>query len=285
MSTLQLILIAVLQGFTEWLPISSSAHVLLAADLFGLEGRDELLLNAASNTGTLAAMLLYFRRDVGAALVGGFELAASRLGRVTPPNRGQHLALAIFIATPPALIGAALFTVLTPESVQDDLRSIYTVAATTIVFGALLLWADVKGGTTRTEADLTRRDAALIGLSQLVAVVLPGTSRSGITMTVARALGYERTEAARFSMLIGAPILAAVSVFGLVGLLRADGESAVTLADGLLVAAVAFISGYASIGLLMAVVRRMSFLPFVLYRFALGIVLILGTPLVGVYSL
>jgi undecaprenyl-diphosphatase len=86
-------------------------------------------------------------------------------------------------------------------------------------------------------------------------------------------------------MLIGAPILAAVSVFGLVGLLQADDEQTVTFVDGLLVAGVAFVSGYLSIGLLMAVVRRMSFLPFVLYRFALGIVLILATPLVGVFSI
>lgn len=282
MSLIQLILIAIVQGVTEWLPVSSSAHVLLASDLFGITGRDELLINAVSNTGTLLAMLIYFRKDVAAALLGSFELATASTRKGQPLSRGAKLALCILVATPFALVGAVIFERLAPEGFQQDMRSVYTVAASTIVFGALLWWADVRGGRARTEADMTLRDAFLIGASQLVAVIIPGTSRSGITMTAARALGYERTEAARFAMLIGAPILAAVSLYGLLGLMTSpEGESAVTLTDGLIVAAFAFVSGYASIGLLMAVVRRMSFLPFVLYRFALGALLFMTSPLVA----
>ncbi len=282
MSLIQLILIAIVQGVTEWLPVSSSAHVLLASDLFGITGRDELLINAVSNTGTLLAMLIYFRKDVAAALLGSFELATASTRKGQPLSRGAKLALCILVATPFALVGAVIFERLAPEGFQQDMRSVYTVAASTIVFGALLWWADVRGGRARTEADMTLRDAFLIGASQLVAVIIPGTSRSGITMTAARALGYERTEAARFAMLIGAPILAAVSLYGLLGLMTSpEGESAVTLTDGLIVAAFAFVSGYASIGLLMAVVRRMSFLPFVLYRFALGALLLMTSPLVA----
>jgi undecaprenyl-diphosphatase len=281
MSYFQLILIAIVQGITEWLPISSSAHVLLASDFFGLAGRDEILINATSHFGTLIAMLLYFRKDVAAAIAGGFELIGAP-ARKAPLSRGGRLALCILVASPVVLLGSVLYERLAPDALVEGLRSIYVVAATTIVFAALLWLADIRGGRTRTEADLTLRDAFLIGATQLIAVIIPGTSRSGITMTAARALGYERTEAARFAMLIGAPILFAVSAYGLLGLMNApEGESLVTLADGLLVAGVAFVSGYASIGLLMTVVRRMSFLPFVLYRFALGAALLLMSPAIG----
>ncbi|MFN4024615.1 MAG: undecaprenyl-diphosphate phosphatase [Hyphomonas sp.] len=280
MSILQLIIIAIVQGITEWLPISSSAHVFLASDFFGLVGRDEILINAASHFGTLIAMLIYFRKDVAAAIAGGVELVAAPV-RKAPLSRGGHLALCILIASPIALIGSVLYERLVPDSFHEDMRNIYVVATATIVFGALLWLADVRGGRTRREADMTLRHAFLIGASQLIAVIIPGTSRSGITMTAARALGYERTEAARFAMLIGAPILAAVSAYGLLGLMTEPAAgSMVTLTDGLFVAAIAFISGYASIGLLMMVVSRMSFLPFVLYRIALGIALFATSPFV-----
>lgn len=281
MSFLQLFLIAVVQGLTEWLPISSSAHVLLASDFMGLVGRDEVLINAASNTGTLIAMLLYFRKDVGAAVLGGFELAVTPVTK-RPLSAGARLALCILVATPFALIGAVIYENIAPESLWTALRSIYAVAASTILFGALLWWADARGGQSRSEGDMTLRDAFLIGASQLIAVIIPGTSRSGITMTTARALGYERVEAARFAMLIGAPILAAVSLYGLMGLASAPaGGEGATITDGLIVAAIAFVSGYASIGLLMTLVRKMSFLPFVLYRFALGIALLATSPIVA----
>ncbi|MEQ8299131.1 MAG: undecaprenyl-diphosphate phosphatase [Hyphomonas sp.] len=282
MSLLQLFIIATLQGFTEWLPISSSAHVLLASGYFGLEGRDELLINAVSNLGTLAAMLLYFRKDVASAVLGGFELATAPVTR-KPLSPGARLALCILVATPFALLVAALYDKLLPPGIQDTLRSVYTVAGATIVFGALLWWADARGARNRTEADMTVGHAILIGATQAIAAIIPGTSRSGITMTAARALGYERAEAARFSMLIGAPILAAAGLYGALGLMDTPDGGLVTLQDGMIVAGVAFITGLASIAALMAILRRMSFLPFVIYRFALGIALILTTPALGLF--
>lgn len=283
MSLLQLVIIALLQGTTEWLPISSSGHVLLAAEFFEADADGELLINAVSNLGTLAAMLLYFRRDVASALGGGIELMAApfRPGRL---SRGAHLALCIIVATPFALAIAVLHETVLPAHIIERLRSPYTVAATTIIFGAVLWWADARGGRTRTEDDMTLGHAFLIGATQAVAAVLPGTSRSGITMTTARALGYERTEAARFCMLIGAPILAAAGLYGAYGLLTEDSvETALTFQDGMVVAVVSFVTGLASIWFLMALLKRMSFLPFVLYRFALGAALLLGSPLVGMY--
>ena len=284
MSLIQLFLIGIVQGITEWLPISSSGHVLLVANWFSMEGRDEELINAASNLGTLAALLIYFWKDVVRAIGGGFELVAApfRSAELSP---GGHLAKHILIATPFALVGAALYQAMLSDELKDAIRSSYTIAATTIIFGLALWLADIRGSTDRKEEDLKISHSFWIGASQLVAVLLPGTSRSGITMTMARAFGYARTEAARFSMLIGAPLLAAVSVYGLYGLYAApvdtmasDG-SLVTFEDGLVVAGVAFVSGIASIWALMALLKRMSFLPFVLYRLALGILLLAASPL------
>ena len=281
MSLLQLTIIALVQGLTEWLPISSSGHVLLAANLFTLEGRDELLINSVSNLGTLAAMLIYFRKDVAAAFMGGFELIGAGF-KSAPLSRGAHLALCIIVATPIAVVAAVAYEAFLPENMQAGLRSVWTVAGATIGFGLLLWWADVAGGRDRTEKDMTLGHATLIGATQAIAALIPGTSRSGITMTAARALGYERTEAARFSMLIGAPILAAAGLYGVIGLLDADASSGiVTLQDGMIVALLAFVSGIASIHALMTLLKRMSFLPFVIYRLLLGIGLIAAAPVLG----
>lgn len=281
MSLLQLAIIAIIQGLTEWLPISSSGHVLLAANMFTLEGRDELLINAVSNLGTLAAMLIYFRKDVAAAFFGGFELVGAGFKKAKL-SRGAKLALCIIVATPIALVAAIAHEVFVPDSIQAHLRSVWTVAGATIGFGLLLWWADVAGGKDRAEADMTIGHAILIGASQAIAAIIPGTSRSGITMTAARALGYERTEAARFSMLIGAPILAAAGLYGAVGLLDAETTGGlVTLQDGLIVAVLAFVSGIASIHALMTLLQKMTFLPFVIYRLLLGIGLILAAPVLG----
>jgi undecaprenyl-diphosphatase len=281
MSLLQLAIIALLQGTTEWLPVSSSGHVLLAAGFFEASPGDELLINAVSNLGTLLAMLIYFRKDVTSAIAGGFELVAAPISK-SPLSKGARLAAAVIVATPVAVPVAFAYEKFLPESMLESMRSINDVAATTIIFGALLWWADVKGARDRKEEDMTMWHAFLIGATQAIAAILPGTSRSGITMTAARAFGYDRTEAARFSMLIGAPILAAAGLYGAMGLVTADAtETVLTLKDGLIVASIAFITGLASIWFRMSLLSRMSFLPCVLYRFALGAVLILGSPLVG----
>jgi undecaprenyl-diphosphatase len=184
----------------------------------------------------------------------------------------------IIVATPIALVIAAGWQMLASDELRDSLRNAYVVAGSTIVFGALLWWADVKGGTTRKEGDMTIKDALLIGASQTVAALIPGTSRSGITMTVARSLGFARDEAARFSMLIGAPLLAAVGAYAFIELAGAETTGNATLMDGLFVAVLSFVSGLISIAALMALLKKMSFLPFVIYRFALGGALLLMAP-------
>ncbi|MDJ0921776.1 MAG: undecaprenyl-diphosphate phosphatase [Henriciella sp.] len=282
MSFLQLLIISLVQGITEWLPVSSSGHVLLAASYFDLEGRDEYLINAMAHIGTLFAVLLYFWRDVGRAFEGGFELLKAPFASGGRRSAKANLALHILASLPIALVVMVAYEFLLADAQKDAMRSVWVVAATSIIFGAALWWADIKGGQSRQQRDMTIRDAVLIGATQAVAALLPGTSRSGITMTAARALGFERTEAARFSMLIGAPLLAAVGAYAFLRLAGSDaGEGIATLSDGLIVAGLSFASGFLSIWALMELLKRMSFLPFVIYRFLLGIGLLIAAPIMG----
>ena len=254
---------------------------MLAADYFALEGRDEYLINAMAHIGTLFAVLLYFWRDVARALAGGVELIGARFKHANLSTNAR-LALHILVSIPFAVAVMFLYEFLLPETAKASMRSVWVVGATSIIFGLALWWADVKGGTQRRERDMNVRDAALIGATQAIAALLPGTSRSGITMTTARALGFGRTEAARFSMLIGAPLLAAVGGYAflkLSGSSSADGIA--TLNDGLIVAGLSFVSGFASIAILMELLKRISFLPFVIYRLLLGAALLIGAPMLG----
>jgi undecaprenyl-diphosphatase len=280
MSLLQLLIISIIQGITEWLPISSSGHVLLAADYFDLEGRDEYLINAMAHVGTLGAVLLYFWRDVSRAVAGGLSLPAQAFRRA-PLSQNQHLALMILASLPITIIAILAYEALLRETAKDGLRSVWVVGSTSIIFGLALWWADIKGEHSRTQSDMTFGHAILIGATQAIAALLPGTSRSGITMTAARALGYSRTESARFSMLIGAPLLAAVGLYAFLQLSGSADTGIATLTDGLIVAAFSFVSGFASIWGLMALLKRMSFLPFVIYRVILGLILLLYTPLLA----
>lgn len=278
MSLFQILILSITQGITEWLPISSSGHLLLLAELFGQSGPDELMINAMAHLGTLFALLIYFRKDVGLAIKGGFELIG--IGR---PDGGRsqaaHLASLILAATPIAVLLIFGYTLL-PEAIIAPLRGLWAVIFATIVFALLLWWADVKGGTQRTEADMTLRDAILIGTTQAIAAIIPGTSRSGITMTAARALGFSRIEAARFSMLIGAPVLFASGLYAFYGLLTAEpGTITLGVSEAGLIIVLSFASALVSIWGLMALLQRMSFLPFVIYRLLLGAGLILASPL------
>ncbi|MEM6900270.1 MAG: undecaprenyl-diphosphate phosphatase [Pseudomonadota bacterium] len=272
MSLFQLIILSVVQGVTEWLPISSSGHVLLVAAWFGLVGEDELLINAMAHIGTLGSVLVYFRGDMWRCMKGGLSL----LG-LEADAKDRRLAMLIIAATPIALFIAAGFAFL-PDQITFGFRSLWVVIATTIGFGLLLWWADKRTGQ-KGEGDMTFIDAALIGASQAIAAVLPGTSRSGVTMTIARARGFSRTEAARFSMLIGIPIITASGAYAFLELAGAEqGSISLSLADGLIVAALSFVTGYASIAALMSLLQRISFLPFVIYRLLLGGALLLASP-------
>lgn len=274
MSLLQLVLLSLVQGITEWLPISSSAHLILLHDVFD-SAEDSLLIDAMAHFGTLFAMLLYFRNDVARATMGGLELLGVGRQAGNRLSERARLALFIIIATPFG-VAAGLAFELSGDTVQAALRSPETIALSTIVFAIALLLADMLGRRIRNQEDMRPRDAMLIGASQMLAFI-PGTSRSGITMTAALALGFKRTEAARFAMLVGAPLIFAVGLRALLGL--ATGEAAgASLNEGLIVAGLSFVSGYISIWGLMALLERMSFLPFVIYRLLLGAAIMAMSP-------
>jgi len=280
MSLLQILLISIVQGITEWLPISSSAHVLIAADFFGYVGRDELLINAVANFGTVASMLIYFRKDIGEAIVGTFSLPGA-LGAKRTLSSGERLAMNLLASLPLTIAGLAAARLFIPDEVNAAVRSVQGVAIPLIGFGILLGLADIFGKKTRTIDDMTPWHAVLIGAVQVIAAVLPGTSRSGITMTTARALGYSRPDAAKFGLLVGAPVLTAVGLYMIMEFYFGSevGTVTVTAAEAIAIGVGSAASGLIAIYILMALVRRMSFLPFVAYRILLGIALLTMMPI------
>ena len=191
----QLILLALVQGITEFLPISSSAHLILAPMLTGSEDQGALI-DVAAHLGSLGAVLLYFRQETGMLVRGA--LAALRF-KLTDESR---LFLYIAAATIPVIAAAAALVLL---DATEAMRSPAVIAWTTIVFGVLLYLSDRTAERSHGLADLTPLRVGLIGLAQAIAII-PGTSRSGITITAARFLGFSRPEAARFSMLLARSI-------------------------------------------------------------------------------
>ncbi|MFQ5959227.1 MAG: undecaprenyl-diphosphate phosphatase [Alphaproteobacteria bacterium] len=255
-SELHLVVLALVQGITEFLPISSSGHLILVPMLTGWPDQG-LMFDVAVHVGTLGAVLLYFRRDVWHMLAGVARWIGGRR------NPGAGLALLIVVATVPVVAaGAGLKYVGT-----DGLRNITVIGWTTLGFGVVLFAVDRWCLTVRRIEHMPVASAFAIGLAQVLALV-PGTSRSGITMTAARALGYERQEAARFSLLLSIPVIIAAGA--LEGLeLYETGDAGLT-ADVVFATALAFVSALAAIGFLMKWLRRASFTPFVIYRVGLG---------------
>ncbi len=265
MDSLQLIVLALIQGITEFLPISSSAHLLFPKLLLGWQDQG-LAVDVALHLGTLLAVVLYLRRDLLQMLLGTLRWVRTR--HVDDGARSSGLVL---IATLP-LLPAGLFVA--PHI--DALRSTAVVAATTIGYALLLWYADRRSVTTPRRAHLDARSALLIGLAQVLALV-PGTSRSGITMTAALLLGLDRVAAARFSFLLAIPAIAASALHQLVELLRSPEP-----APWLLLAAAAGLAALVALAAMHALIawlQRYGMLPFVLYRLVLGAALLVMTAL------
>ena len=255
-----LAVIAVVQGITEFLPVSSSGHLVLIPAAAGWADQG-LVLDVAVHAGTLAAVVVYFRRDLGRVLAGAMGIGRSER------RAGRALGLRLAVSAVPALAAGGAIAALAPSVFRDPA----IVGWTTLGFGIVLYAADRFGMTMRRVADMSLRDAVVIGLAQALALV-PGTSRSGITMTAARFLGYERTEAARFSMLMSVPVIAAAALAA--GWELARRGDAVVAADAVLAAALSFATALAAIAALLALLRRTSFTPFAIYRVLLGAALL-----------
>jgi undecaprenyl-diphosphatase len=252
----QIIVLAVVQGVTEFLPISSSGHLILVPQLMHWHDQG-LVVDVMTHIGTLLAILIYFWRDVWRITVGGLELLK---GRVTDDGR---LAIYIILATIPAV---AFGIFLKKFGFTDLERNVAVVAWNTILYGLLMLVADMVGPQEKTIANMTLGNALIIGVAQALALI-PGTSRSGVTMTAGRFLGFTRPDCARFSFLLGIPAIAGAGIFTVADALT-SGET-ITM-DAVYCAGLTFLAGLAAIAFLMALVKRISFLPFVLYRMVLG---------------
>jgi len=263
MSLFHLILVAVIQGVTEFLPISSSGHLILLPNLTGMQDQGQAI-DVAVHVGTLGAVVLYFWSDVKQAVSG---LPRALTGRSDTPQ--ARLALGLIIATIPTVLAGL---VLHLTGLDTAMRSIAVIGWTMLLFGLLLYWMDQKGPQSKEATDWGARDALIMGLWQVLALI-PGTSRSGITITGARQLGYTREDGARIAMLMSIPtILASGTLLSLDVIHRADAQLA---KDGAIAAVFAFLSALLALSLMMRLLRSVSFTPYVIYRIILGAILLM----------
>jgi undecaprenyl-diphosphatase len=261
MTFLQQLLIALVQGITEFLPISSSGHLILIPYFTDLPDQGPLI-DVAVHVGSLLAIIIYFFRDVLGLAKGGL----STVGIGKAPEQ-KKLFWYIAIGTVPAVVVGAFLAI---GGYLESFRFTDLVAVNLIVYGLLLGVADRWGRQEKSYEDLTARDAIIVGLAQALALI-PGTSRSGVTMTAARFLGYKRVEAARFSFLLSIP---AVAGAGLLAAFDLAGATSQMQWDALVAGAMTFVAAFATMAFLMRFLRKASMLVFVIYRVALGAALL-----------
>ncbi|WP_428634134.1 undecaprenyl-diphosphate phosphatase [Sedimenticola sp.] len=258
MDSLQIFILAIVQGVTEFLPISSSAHLILTPMLFGYQDQG-LAFDVAVHLGSLLAVTTYFRHELW-DMAYDFFRSLSRNGVQTANSRMVWL---LILATLPIMVTGLLFI----SVVGHDLRSIWVIATTTILFGLLLFWYDAKGRQSRDEYSTRWRDALTIGLFQVLALV-PGTSRSGITITAGMMLGLTREAASRFSFLLSIPtILMSGSLVTLHLITDPAPVDWLAMTSGALLS---YFSAYLCIHLFLRLIGQIGMLPFALYRLLLG---------------
>ena len=260
MTIFEIIFLAIVQGVTEFLPISSSAHLILPKEIFGWDDQG-LAFDVAVHVGSLGAVLIYFKKDVQKMFFAWVEAVTK--GNVTPESK---LAWAVIIGTLPAGIAGVLFN----DFIEENLRSIAVIAFSTLIFGLLLLWADKIGSQVRDNTTMKLKDMLVIGFAQALALI-PGTSRSGITITAALALGFKREDAARFSFLLSIPLILAAGSLKTVELMGSSSDVQWgAIIGGALMSGV---SAYLCIHLFLKFLERVGFVPFVIYRVILALIL------------
>jgi undecaprenyl-diphosphatase len=258
------IVLGLVQGLSEFLPISSSAHLILVPWLFGWNDFEsesvEKAFDVALHLGTLVAAVAYFRHDIVRYVRQGLQLIWRRERPVTTDARVAWLL--VVSAFPAALVGAAFET-----WIDETLGTPTIIAISLIVFGLLLAWADRQTGTRGVD-DFRTRDSLIVGVAQVLALN-PGTSRSGITMTAARRTGFNRDGAARLSFLMSLPVIFGAVVLKVGGLI-ADGIPDGLVAPMIVGIVTSGVSGWIAVWGTLRLIRTRSFMPFVIYRVALG---------------
>ncbi|WP_147112050.1 undecaprenyl-diphosphate phosphatase [Tateyamaria sp. syn59] len=263
MTLFQLLIVAIIQGVTEFLPVSSSGHLILLPTLTGTPDQG-LAIDVAVHVGTLLAVILYFWTDVRVAAHGLTRLVQRKID-----TQGAFLALCLVTATIPALIVGIAIKL---TGLDEAMRSAAVIGWTMLIFGLVLYWADTRGPTDRTADRWTIKHAGLMGLAQCLALI-PGTSRSGITITAARALGYEREGAAKLSMLMSIPVILASGAVLSVDVIGQANWA--VMRDATIAAAFAFLAALGALVLMMRLLKSVSFTPYVIYRVILGIGLLI----------
>jgi undecaprenyl-diphosphatase len=261
LTTLQIIILAIVQGLTEFLPISSSGHLVLVPYLFQWTDQG-LAFDVAVHAGSLAAVCIFFRKDIASLISGGVQVLGGNV-----KTAESRMALAIALGTIPAALAGLLFASWIEQNLRDPAVIVYTLAG----YGILMALADRYGRRERNISGVGFKDAFIIGCAQALALV-PGTSRSGVTITAARILGFERQDAARFSFLLSAPVILLAAGYKFVEMIASDvsvewGQ----LGLGVLVSCVV---AYISIEFFMRVVTRIGLAPFAIYRLILAAVIL-----------
>jgi len=263
----QAIILGVLQGLSEFLPISSSAHLILLPWLLGWKQMG-LDFDVALHAGTLLSVLIYFREDLIRMFRAFLAWARDRLRRTRepqPPDPDASLALAVIVGTVPAVIVAGLFG----DYIETNVRSPWVTVVTLSAFGVLLWIADRRGPQTRLLGQIRLPDALLIGAAQCIALV-PGVSRSGITITAALLLGLRRADSARFSFLLAAPVVFLAALKAAFDLWQGYSPAAVSIGTFLTGIMVSTAAGFVCIKYFLRFLQRRTYLPFVVYRFLLA---------------
>ena len=261
MSFLPIFILGLIQGITEFLPISSSGHLLVAGKFLDFK-QQSLLIDVSLHLGTLGAVLLYFNKESKILLFNANSIFT---------NRSDENALftkhTIFATIPIVIIGGLLFVF----GIADILRNLQVIALATILFGVLLYFADIKSNSHITIKELTVQKSFLIGMFQTLSII-PGTSRAGITYTGSRFLNLNRIEAARFSMILSIPVIILSSAIPIIQLLKTPTQENFIL--GVLGFIVSFVVAYFSIDLLLKWIKSHSMTPFVIYRIIFGSILL-----------
>lgn len=261
MTVLQIVLLAIVQGLTEFLPISSSGHLVLVPYFLGWTDQG-LAFDVAVHFGSLVAVCVFFRKDIASLLSGGVQVLG---GSVKTPE--SRMALAITLGTIPAAVAGLLFAAWIEANLRDPLVIVCTLSG----YGILMALADRYGRRERDFSSVGYKDAIIIGCAQALALV-PGTSRSGVTITAARILGFERQDAARFSFLLSAPVIFLAAAYKFLELI--NGGAPVAWAQLVFGALVACLVAYLTIKVFMRVVTRIGLMPFSVYRVVLAAIIL-----------
>ena len=259
MTLIQIIVLSLIQGLTEFLPVSSSAHLILGSKVFDWPDQG-LVFDVATHLGTLLAVLVYFRTDIR-------NMVRPWFGAGEDDGGSRKLGLILLVASIPAIIAGGLLH----NWVESVLRDTRIIAYTTIGFGLLLWWADARFARSRVLPDMNMKTGIMIGLAQVLALV-PGTSRSGITITMGRMLGFNADSAARFSFLLSIPIIASAGGYGVLRMLLHDAP--IDWFQFGLAVVLSALAGWLCIAAFLALLQRVGLVPFVIYRLALGVTLL-----------